>query len=256
MLQRNDVKCLSQARAFGTTPILLAAERKFSDIVIQLSEFGRTTIKDHNHFFESISGSFEPSYGSSAQDGTTLLHPASKHDLYDLVETLTTKVGCGPNMKGANGNAPTHIACAAAICKVAKTLLQLHEVQIHSATKDGFTPLHSAARSSDANVLELLLRYPFVDLNCKANKGQTLLHAAASGYHAGLTIKFLCCHGLEGNVNSSMEGGITPLHVAAKYSRPDTSRFFSTFVRTLAAAMNKGTQLYIMLSKITCGMTL
>jgi len=150
------------------------------------------------------------------------------------------------NAKNQDGNTPLHLAVEAGSEAIPKLLLA-HKAKVSPKNKEGFTPLQMAANAGNKTLAELIrangdpdpsiyLRLAAAEMLEAARKGSldkaqalikdhpelvtvkfeqdlTPLHVAAESGHKGVAAVLLAN---KADANAKSEGGITPLHYAAR----------------------------------------
>lgn len=149
---------------------------------------------------------------SKDSDGETPLQLAAVNNRKDVVELLLAN-GAAVGAKDNKGWAPLHFAAEFGYREVVELLLS-SKADVNAGTNDGITPLHLAARIGRKDIVGLLLANGAA-VNAKdITAGDTPLHWAAI-YCNKDAAELLLANKTE--VNASNRGGLTPLHMAARW---------------------------------------
>ena len=141
------------------------------------------------------------------------------------MEFLLASNEINESISDENGDTPLHEACLSGeTAIVEKILLKLKtsgEVNLLLPNDKQLTPLHIACREGYVEIVKLLLKNGFHQkkdlVEATDNELSTPLHLACENGREGNDdiVKTLLLNGAD--IFSQMEGGITPMHIAAKY---------------------------------------
>ena len=171
---------------YGATPLHVAAEYGYSEIVEVLLEHGATpNIRD--------------------KDGRTPLHYAAMFGNSKVVEVLLEH-GADPNIRNKYGSTPLHYAAAFDYPKIVELLPKdLSDYDV--------TPLQGAVEFSYPEVVKLLLEHG-ANPNIQDYKyGWTPLHDAVNRCHDGV-VRVLLGHGADPTIRDNE--GRTPLDIGSE----------------------------------------
>jgi len=191
---------------YGRTPLMLAVERGYKDIV--------ELLQAHN-----------------AED--TLFDAARVGD----VETVKTLLDKNPELirsSDENGKTALHYAARFGKKDIVELLLA-NKADINAKNKDGRTPLHQAAERSDGNLIELLLAHK-AEINARDIHGITpLMLAAAEGSWGVLEVLVN-----KSDVNVTDDSGSAALHYAAGMGREEVAGLLMKYNADVNAKNNRG----------------
>jgi cytohesin len=180
---------LTQLGSFGVTPLDLAAEKGYKEMVeLLLARHADVNVRDSS--------------------GSTPLHRAVGHrEIVALllagnadVNAKDTVMGWTPLHSAAHGDKDT------------TELLLAHKADVNAKDKNGYTPLHWAANQGRADIAEVLLANN-ADIRAKQNYGKTPLHLAAASGHKDV-VQLLLDKGAD--INAKDRHGWTPLRCALR----------------------------------------
>ena len=175
----------------GNTPILLASQWDYPEIVSYLIDQG-ADINTHNN------------------EGFTPIHFAVKNNSIKVCQVLANN-GASINARDSYGNTPLHTAIAWESAQAAKFLLLLG-ANVHLRNLSGNTPLHTAVLQRDQNSVKMLIEYG-ASLESRDNMGMTPLLLAARKNYWELSELLIT---LGADFNARDDRGNTPLHEAVR----------------------------------------
>ena len=152
-----------------------------------------------------------------SQNGFTPLHAAAGRDCLPIV-TLLLNAGADSSIPDKSGFTPLHSAVEHGYAQVAEALLT-HGADPNLACPTGQTPLHTAAGRGDVEAMRRLLDRG-ATLHPLTRAGTPLAWAVDGGKDA---IEFLLQRGAKPDI-ASPANGMTPLHWAAVWGRPECVR--------------------------------
>ena len=169
-------------------------------------------------------------------DGSTLLHYASRYSKQDIVEFLLKLNQISVNATNNNQATPLMFACFdGGHLDNMETLIQ-YGADINARDIDGSTLLHYASRYSKQEIVEFLLKLNLVSVNATNNNQATpLMFACSNGGHLD-NMKTLIQYGAD--INVRFNDGSTLLHYASQYSRQDIVEFLLKLNQILVNATN------------------
>ncbi|KAI8787368.1 ankyrin-3 [Biomphalaria glabrata] len=176
-------------------PLHIAAERGHTDLVEFLISHCKATLTDRT------------------QDGSTLIHIASK---YGHPETALAflKKGVPLLMPNKDGAICLHVAAMMGHTAVVKALIA-KGAAVNATTKDGQTALHLAVKFRKPQVVQALIGSGAQVETKGGEHMETPLHIAARTEGGEKCAEMLFKSGAD--VNSTRENGETALHVSARY---------------------------------------
>ncbi|KAH9498484.1 hypothetical protein Btru_007628 [Bulinus truncatus] len=176
-------------------PLHIAAERGHTDLVEFLISHCKATLTDRT------------------QDGSTLIHIASK---YGHPETALAflKKGVPLLMPNKDGAICLHVAAMMGHTAVVKALIA-KGATVNATTKDGQTALHLAVKYKKPHVVQALIGSGAQVETKGGEQMETPLHIAARTEGGEKCAEMLFKSGAD--VNSTRENGETALHVSARY---------------------------------------
>ncbi len=214
----------------GSTPLILAAQRGFEDLVKLLA-----TKETLNMVSDNASGNIS-ALSIAAQNGHTgivkilvemgakihnsgtqeaALRQAAQNGHFSIVEYLVQK-GADVNVHDAERRTPLHMAALGGHTKIVHYLLQ-HGAEKDAVSDKGAIPLMYAVQNGHADTVKLLITKQNVNMktNEKAGKTTALMHAAQGGYLDVVTL--LVEHGAQldvtGIVPTSDDGKTDPTEI-------------------------------------------
>jgi ankyrin repeat protein len=222
------------SRAFDDklTPLHLASERGYEDVVHLLLEHGANTTVQNLYGQTPLhlaSRSKQEKVARSLLDrgadvtaqengGWTPLHWASVYGHEDIGRLLLEH-GADATSQDNNGMAPLHQASRHRHEDFARLLLE-HGADATSQEKGGWTPLHLASQNRLEDIARLLLEHG-ANATAQDKKGWTSLHRASLSGHENIA-RLLLEHGADATAQD--ERRQTPLHLASQYGHEDISR--------------------------------
>ena len=144
--------------------------------------------------------------------GWTTLHLSSRNGIYELVKFFVGK-GTVINLKTSSGTNCLHIAALNGHLNLCKTLIDIHNLDIHTANNAGWTAIHFSSKGGDYEIFNYFAdRVP--DVYLKTNDGKNCLHIAAIQGHVKLCKALIDNHDFDVHVVD--DDGWTVLHCAAE----------------------------------------
>jgi len=140
------------------------------------------------------------------------LHEAAAFGNVKIVEILLEK-RAKVNITNEGGETPLHYATRHGHIKVMEILLENNADPSMKGTGCG-TPMQWAARNGQIRPIETLLDFG-VSVNQTGTGGRTALMEAVSHEDMEM-VTFLLANGADVNVTTSLGGGCSPLHIAAR----------------------------------------
>ncbi|XP_056399631.1 ankyrin repeat and protein kinase domain-containing protein 1 isoform X1 [Hyla sarda] len=206
----------------GSTPLILAVQRKLSDICACLIENGaNVNITDEDRWsplhFAAQGGDDRiarllldngANVDALEQDDWTPLHLASQNGFENVARVLFTR-HANPNSQETDGKTPLHVASCYGHYNIVKLLIG-QGADPNSKQNNHRTPLHIAADRGYFRVVQHLIQKG-AHLNTVDHSQYTPLHMAVVKGKS-LLCKLLLKHGA--NVNLKTNQGWTPLHLA------------------------------------------
>ncbi|CAN6289833.1 unnamed protein product [Urochloa humidicola] len=191
---------LSRQNQAGETPLFVAAEYGYVDLVAEL-------IKYHDVATASI----------KARNGYDALHIAAKQGDVDVVRELLQALPQLSMTVDASNTTALNTAATQGHMDVVQMLLRVDGSLALIARSNGKTALHSAARNGHVEVVRALLdAEPSIALRTD-KKGQTALHMAAKGTRLELVDALLAAEPALLNLTDTKDN--TALHIAARKAR-------------------------------------
>ncbi|KAJ9492922.1 hypothetical protein VN97_g271 [Penicillium thymicola] len=216
----------------GDSPLHLAAEHGFLEMVIFLCQWGSRTTEpncdgctplfraSHNGHLEIVKFLYE--HGAdvhmATKDGYTPLFMASYSGHLEVVKFLYNH-GADTEIHTAtkdDGWTPLHAVSYSGYLEVVKFLYD-HGADVHTARKDGCTPLYTASYSGHLEVVKFLYDHGAdTDIHTATKEDSwTPLYAASYSGHLEV-VKFLYDHGADTDIHTATnDNGWTPLHTAS-----------------------------------------
>ena len=196
-----------------------------------------------------VSGCEDVNYKDSF--GDTPLHIACKHGTSNIVKYLLENKGCDPTIPNNEKELPLHIACQRQSLEMAVLVSNCdlncrrnsrgqrgnilsefqHRVKRGSQRNQswsderalGDTPLHIASRLGAVDIAKYLIESEKCDLTIANDRGELPLHCACQD---SLEVVRLIADSCGQNlVNRKTVHGVTPLHLACLYQKPEIVRF-------------------------------
>ncbi|CAN6301330.1 unnamed protein product [Urochloa humidicola] len=196
---------LSRQNQAGETPLFVAAEYGYVDLVAEL-------IKYHDVATASI----------KARNGYDALHIAAKQGDVDVVRELLQALPQLSMTVDASNTTALNTAATQGHMDVVQLLLQVDGSLALIARSNGKTAVHSAARNGHVEVVRALLEAePSIALRTD-KKGQTALHMAAKGTRLDLVDALLAAEPALLNLTDTKDN--TALHIAARKARHEIIR--------------------------------
>ena len=162
---------------------------------------------------------------AKANDGTTPLHLACQRGNKQAVELLLASQEIDETIIDENGDTPLHEACSSGeteiVDKILTKLKTGESVNLLLPNDKQLTPLHIACREGYVEIVKLILKVGFHQkkdlVEAQDNERSSPLHLACENGREGndTIIQTLLLYNAD--IFSEMEGGITPMHIAAKY---------------------------------------
>ena len=177
---------------YGSTPLHLAAEKGYYEIVQELINQG-VEVDSRNEYAE------------------TPLHLSCFEGYYVTSQELIN-AGANVNVQDDLGYAPLHDACEFNFYDLAEMLLR-YGADVNISNHDGLTPLHLAAAEGNIDIMNLLLESG-ADINRVDGQGQTPLHLAVIMFDIE-GVEFLVSQGADLSIQDNE--GKTPYDLAEEY---------------------------------------
>ncbi|KAJ4717369.1 Ankyrin repeat-containing-like protein [Melia azedarach] len=208
ILSREDPELTYDANNAGETPLYMAAERGFKDVVEHIlltckspadhGPMGRTALHaaifgEHEEMTKMLL-EYKGSLTSEADEkGWLPLHLAAHLGYYKIVKELLNTDKSAAYKANNEGKTALHVAAACGQLRIMKELIDSCPGCWELVDNKGCNVFHFALDSKNKSAVQLLLDNPSLGnlINEKDNQGNSpLLHLAASGYH----MKPFLCH--------------------------------------------------------------
>ena len=141
-------------------------------------------------------------------EGSTALHRSAQNGSYKLI-TFFTAEGIDIFHKTTCGMNCLHIASLFGHLNLCKTLIDIHNFDIHITNNIGFTALHCSAQNGSYELLMLFVEKG-TNILSKTKTGMNCLHIAALNGHLNLCKTLINKHKFDLNMTDSQ--GLTALH--------------------------------------------
>ena len=145
-------------------------------------------------------------------EGSTALHRSAQNGSYKLIKFFTAeridifhKTTCGMNC--------LHIAAVSGHLNLCKTLIDIHNFDIHVTNNIGFTALHCSAQNGSYELLMLFVEKG-TNILSKTETGMNCLHIAALNGHLNLCKTLINKHKFDVNMTDSQ--GFIALHFSVE----------------------------------------
>ncbi|KAE8010315.1 hypothetical protein FH972_006697 [Carpinus fangiana] len=215
------------ANDVGETPLYLAAEKGFVDVLVQIL-----------HKCKS------PMHGGPL--GRTALHAAVLRvaiDGYDMTTRLPEKIDGISRKVDSNGWTPLHLAvCVPFSSSKIKWLLAKDREVAYMKDTEGQTPLHIAARSGNVQAMKVIIKRCPDCCELVDNRGWNVLHFAIKreGYFLEKIMDIIIENWSFSNLlNEKNADGDTPLHFCSTSSESVKLKKFVRHPRVDKMAFNK-----------------
>ncbi|ERN12207.1 ankyrin repeat-containing protein At5g02620 [Amborella trichopoda] len=227
----NFEELLSRQNQAGETPLYVAAEYGYGDVVremLKYSDILTAGIKARNGYdafhiaakqgdldiVKELLHALPPLSMTTDSSNATALHTAATQGHIDVVNLLLEADGNLAKITRSNGKTALHSAARNGHVEVVKTLLRANpEIAIRNDNK-GQTAFHMAVKGQNIEIVEELLKSEPLVINLVDNKGNTALHIASRKGRAQIVRKLLEFEGIDIKlVNRSQE---TALDTAEK----------------------------------------
>ena len=163
---------------------------------------------------------------AKANDGTTPLHLACQRGNEQAVELLLASEEIDETITDENGDTPLHEACSSGETEIVEKILtklksRPGQVNLLLPNDKELTPLHIACREGYVDIVKLLLKEGFHQkkdlVEAQDNERSTPLHLACENGREGNEVIIQTLLLYNADIFSEMGGGLTPMHIAAKY---------------------------------------
>lgn len=205
LFENNIKEKINKKNASGKTPLILAAENGYKNIIVFLLEKGSdpniqdnkgntsflaATKKGDIEILQILRNDPFTQIGIPNSAGETSLHIAVKNKNIKAVKFLL-KGEANPNKQNNNGDTSLHIAVKNEILEMFPILLKHPAVDKHKQNNYKETPLHVSIKNGKEKLVLELLKYfpqqiilgrtkaPRRDINKKDSNGHTTLHLAS-----------------------------------------------------------------------------
>jgi ankyrin repeat protein len=193
-----------------------------------LSYFQEPSRKLIQHWID-IEGTLDKYDKKSSYSGSTLLHVASRFNLYSVVEALLSLDNINANPKDESSNSPLHHAATNGHEAIVRLLLMRNDIKVNLRDCSRGTPLSYASWNGHETVVRLLLERAEIEADSKDAVGRTPLGLAVEGGHKTVVRLLLERSDVDAGVKDDRDQ--TPLHIAAE-------RGHETMVRLLLERSN------------------
>ena len=156
-------------------------------------------------------------------EGLTALHRSAHNGNYEIIKFFTAKridifhkTTCGSNC--------LHIAAASGHLNLCKTLVNIHNFDLHIANNIGFTALHCSAQNGSYELLKFFVEKG-ANIFSKTEVGMNCLHIAALSGHLDLCKTLMNKHNFD--VNTTDSKGFTALHFSAENGSYELVKLFA-----------------------------
>ncbi|KAG6645200.1 ankyrin repeat-containing protein At5g02620-like [Carya illinoinensis] len=183
------------ANAAGETPLYLAAERHFPDLVFEILQ------------------TKSPAYDGPL--GRTALHAAAFYDGEEITKNILERYGDLRKQADQNGWTPLHVAAYMNRIEPTQLLLKRDRGLAYIKDVEGKTALHIAARRNNSRIMEKIISMCPDCCELVDKKGCNALHdlAAANGRLGESTVEMILKYrSLRSLLNQKDADGNTPLH--------------------------------------------
>ena len=155
-------------------------------------------------------------------EGFTALHRSAQNGSYKLIKFFTAeridifhKTKCGMNC--------LHIASLFGHLNLCKTLINIHNFDIHITNNIGFTALHCSAQNGSYELFKFFVEKG-TNILSKTERGMNCLHIAAVSGHLNLCKALISIHDFDIHIPNNV--GYTALHCSALNGSYELLKFF------------------------------
>ncbi|KAF7840528.1 ankyrin repeat-containing protein [Senna tora] len=232
ILTKEDPQLSNFVNSEGETPLYLAAERAYGDIVVKILENCESPKQD-------------------GPNGRTALHASILHNInIEVVSKLLSKSGSRGKEADENGWTALHFASLHMFPSLTELLLKFDRKMAYMRDKWGMTPLHFAAHCGNDEVVKKILEHCPDCSEVVDNNGHNALHHTAISNNDLLSTRtwkvILSNKSLSNLYNEKDNNGDTPLHLLAKnvrlFFKSNHSLFHPRLQRVDKMAFNKQNQ--------------
>ena len=199
----------------GLTPLHLAVERGFMDMVQLIVDKDSTTVD-----VQDTNDGYTPIFGVNDVTVLTYFHQRFPHVLQQ-------------KSKFGNQTLLYHLCGKFTTCsEVIDTLLRLCPDLLHELTTDGKSPLHNAFYRKSQKAVNAILRFePDIMANCKSTDefGNTSLHMVVEMY-CDVDMVLAVFQSCPSNLYLPNKDGDTPLHLAIETKNPAVVDLFQPYL--------------------------
>ncbi|KAJ5654805.1 hypothetical protein N7490_001808 [Penicillium lividum] len=206
--EKRKVRVVNMQNERGDSPLHLAAENGFLDMIVILYQWGGKITQTNC-------------------DGYTPLYRGSQNGHLEVVKFLYGH-GADANIHTAtdHGWTPFSAASDSGHLEVVKFLYEHGaDADIHIATNDGWTPLSAASDSGHLEVVKFLYEHGAdADIHTATNDGQTPIFVACRSGHLE-AVKFLYERGADTDIHTVTNNGWTPFSAASDSGHLEVVKF-------------------------------
>ena len=151
--------------------------------------------------------------------GNMPLHEACKCENVEVVKVLVEEFHCDKAVRNAEGESPLHLACREQSLEVVELVSSIYDATIQNNAGD--TPLHIACENGQMDFVKYLTEKCVCNPTIQNRSRQLAVHYAFQ--HSLEMVKLVSdCESVE---SRTLDGGITPLHIACLHGKLDIVRY-------------------------------